>query len=337
MIHTERNFFNTEPHVDRMRRTTFLYLAVIWIVAIIGYHNIFHNQFVWDDKDFIVDWEVSHSFKNIPHILEGDTPYKHNGSYRPLTQVYYLVSYMIWRDNPVGYHINNLLLHMICASLVYLIAWHLFRREEVALLMGVLFATHPLLSEVVNFMTSTYNLAAVFLFLSFYLYLRWKESRRHLHIGLSLLFAFMAYFTYELTLIIPLLVIWYDAIMKRAKEYYAYAAFFSGTVLYFTTKSMLHIGTRGGIFGQNYYWASLASAKAFLKYVALTIFPFRLSVVHPLGDRISSLAKDNLLPAIRASVWLLSGCSSTPSSDIAIPTRLSALGSAGSSSVSSLS
>jgi Tfp pilus assembly protein PilF len=108
------------------------------------------------------------------------------GVYQPLAWMLLEVQYAIWELDPWGYHFVSLLLHALNAALLYLLTVRLIGRSEPALcsdqpwrsnacaaLAAVLFAVHPLRTEVIAWAScQPYLLCATFCLLSVLAYLR---------------------------------------------------------------------------------------------------------------------------------------------------------------------
>jgi Tfp pilus assembly protein PilF len=108
------------------------------------------------------------------------------GVYQPLAWMLLEAQYSIWKLDPWGYHFVSLVLHALNAALLYLLSLSLIRRSEPALcsehpwlshacaaLAAVLFAVHPLRTEVVAWAScQPYLPAATFCLLSVLAYLR---------------------------------------------------------------------------------------------------------------------------------------------------------------------
>src|SRR6185503_5189362 len=74
----------------------------------------------------------------------------------------YLVDHAVlgYGTNALGYHVENVLLHLACAALVYGLVWRLVGRLWPALVAGGLFALHPVTTEAVTYVVGRADLLA---------------------------------------------------------------------------------------------------------------------------------------------------------------------------------
>ncbi len=89
------------------------------------YGPVLNGELIWDDAYLVGEnpffrspvfiWEV------FRHYLFFDS---FSTYYRPIQNWSYMLDYWLWRGEPIGYHITNVLLHALSALLV----WRLFRR-----------------------------------------------------------------------------------------------------------------------------------------------------------------------------------------------------------------
>ena len=92
--------------------------------------------------------------------------------YRPLTLATYLLQWATTGEQTWPFHAVNVLLHTLVSLMVTVLAWRLFRQRSIALLAGLLFAVHPLHTEVVanvvgraELLAAFWSLAALLIFL----------------------------------------------------------------------------------------------------------------------------------------------------------------------------
>ena len=65
-----------------------------------------------------------------------------------------MIDFSLFGDSPVGYHVHNLLWHVICVLLLYFLVKGLTNRIALAFIVALLFATHPIHTEVVTNITN---------------------------------------------------------------------------------------------------------------------------------------------------------------------------------------
>ena len=130
-----------------------LLLAAITFVV---YANTLKNGFVLDDSVMIVNNEyVKQGVQAIPKLLVTPHQAGHwvnpNDEYRPLALVMHAMEYQLWELSPMPYHFINILLFAGCVVLLFLFLWELLARKSmaVAFMAALLFALHPIHTEVV--------------------------------------------------------------------------------------------------------------------------------------------------------------------------------------------
>lgn len=146
--------------------------AIIIIATGIAYFPAIRGEFIFDD------------FMNLTEnrlVQSSDGPYKfwfttEPVDYWPVFNTALWIEWRLWKTNPIGYHLSNLLLHVGAALLI----WRILQRLSIpgAFLAALLFAVHPVNVESVAWITQLKNLLAMlFLLLSILLYLQ-SETRR---------------------------------------------------------------------------------------------------------------------------------------------------------------
>lgn len=164
----------------------------------------------YDDSYFIV---MNSAFNKNPfNIIQSffQTLYTNFDSiyYRPVFQVDMILEYNLFGDNPAGYHLTNLLFHILSVILVYLFFRKLNLETVPAFLLSALFAVHPVLSQAVAWIPGRNDILLMIFLLSGLLvtinYL--KTSGYIAWFGQFILF-FVALFTKETAVVIPLVVI----------------------------------------------------------------------------------------------------------------------------------
>jgi tetratricopeptide (TPR) repeat protein len=182
-----------------------LWLGLVTLVVYIG---VTANKFVWDDKYFIVQNYAlrqpgllfSQFFKVIPL------------AYRPAMFLSLALDFKVWGLDPAGFHLTNLLLHVLNVLLVYLFASRLLGGRSFAPLAGLVFALHPVHSEAVAAMLGRSDLVVtMFSLLGLLAYQGSVEGSRPLRRGGLYAFSLLMYagacLTKESGIILPGLIV----------------------------------------------------------------------------------------------------------------------------------
>jgi len=187
------------------------WLLLCVALAVLTFGNTLRNGFVYDDPFIIEKGVYVKDWSNFFEIYSADYV-EEWGAYvdpgRPLTNLTYFVDYSLWGENPFGYHLTNLLLHLAATGALFLLVLALARSRGAALAAGAIFAIHPVLAEAVNAVSYREDLlVGLLLFVSLAVYVRTEsddEARRRRGIALSLAFYGAALLSKEMAVSLPL-------------------------------------------------------------------------------------------------------------------------------------
>ena len=207
--------------VKKLLAQPIMKIALLVLVTVISYSNIFANEFAGDDRDFIVNWKLNWSPSNIGEMFGGATPVGHEGVYRPLRGIVYIASYVFFEQEIWGYHLLSILIHVVVTLLVYFLVKELTKSESVAWLAGVFFGVHPIHVEAITNITTAFDeVGIIFFLLSVWLYVkRYGEKRlvqKKFYI-LSIICGGAAIFWYEIALVLPIMLMIIDVLIYKKK------------------------------------------------------------------------------------------------------------------------
>ena len=158
-----------------------------WVVGLIlgvtflAFSNSLSNGFAYDDTTQIVGNLFIRDLRNIPKALVTETwywraqqdqdPNKQDKPstpyYRPIFIVYLMLMWKFFGASASGWHVFNLILHLLASYLAFLVIERFTKDRRLAAIASLLFAVHPLRSESVAWISGlTDPLLAVFLFSS---------------------------------------------------------------------------------------------------------------------------------------------------------------------------
>lgn len=144
----------TLPHTTSEGKRNFLIISAIVGISFLIFSPSLNYQFVhWDDPDYILNNLLIRdlSWQGLKNIFT--TPVI--GMYNPLPFVIYAIEYHFWGLDPKVYHLTNLLLHLLVIVVLYQFIFRLTKRYEVATIVTILFAIHPLHVSVVAWTSQT--------------------------------------------------------------------------------------------------------------------------------------------------------------------------------------
>jgi len=96
--------------------------------------------------------------------------------FRPLPSLSLMGDYLLWKNDPFGYRLTNLLMHSLSCVFVFLIGRRLFRRDSVAVLAALLFCNHPWVLLVVFWVAERPSLLSLlFGLVGLYCHIRYRE------------------------------------------------------------------------------------------------------------------------------------------------------------------
>ncbi len=261
-------------------KTKHLHIILIIFLSCIIYSNTFFNPFVFDDKFFIVDNFEIRSLKKIPSYFSEPSV---GNLYRPLRTVLYAFTFFFWKLNPLGYHLNAILLHTLISILVYLIIFETVSNRRFSLIVALLFVTHPTHTARVANMTASFDLPGIlFMSLSIWLYIKHSKDNKVKNLILSIAFFLLGLFSSEEVLMTPLYILLYELGKNANKNNrrIEIGVFFIITISFLALRYLLlrQVGRTAEYFMGDFTIRILSTAVVFLRYLKILFFPFGLTV-----------------------------------------------------------
>ena len=226
------------------------FVAIVVLVAI-GYAPILDKQFLQEDfvQVGIRHFDAQIAAQNgewLPLAFKWGflAPVTKRAVIRVLRDWTMWTDYFAWHLQPLGYHLTNLLLHVLTSFAVTLLMWRLTKKEWTAALAGILFAVMSIHPEAVADIPSRgHQLVALFMVLAMVFYTRLPSRAALVWGGVCFVMALMSV---ETALTLPLLLVLYDVIYKRAEGWRAILK----RELPFWMIWFVYLGARVLLFGQ---------------------------------------------------------------------------------------
>ena len=209
-------------------------LFTIVITSAWLYRDSFSAYFFQDDWFTL---NIS-SAKNLSDVLKFFIPRIDVIYYRPLgMHLPFFLLKIIFGINPLPFHLLTFTTHILNIILVFLLIRILIKKEAIALLSSFFYATSTA-HYIPFFWSSTYPfvLGPTMFFLSFFLFLKFINTKKEILIALSFLFFFLGFFINEIVLFLPLVLVTYMIIFQKTKLFKYLIPYFSLSIIFFVVR-----------------------------------------------------------------------------------------------------
>ena len=262
------------------RRDPLAALALSLLAAICYLPAMLWGGFVWDDyiwyqSQAVLEWSGLGAIWSWPSIIEEE---RH---YWPLTYSTFWLEHKIWGLEPTGYHVVNVLLHLLNSLLL----WRLLLRLTApgAWVVAAVFAVHPLHVESVAWIIERKDvLSGLFYLTAVLVWLRFLEQPRPWRYGLALLLFVAGLLSKSVVVTLPaalLIVQWWKTGRITGKDLLRLAPFFLVALL--ITAADLY-SYDSGRHNFDYSWPErlLIASRALWFYVGKLVWPTDLSIIY---------------------------------------------------------
>ena len=224
----------TTTHGADTAMRTFVAMTLCFILALIAYSNSFQCPFHFDDYGNIVgnpniemqslDWE------SIQNALSGKDRSTQTLS-RPVAYLSFALNYHIGQLNVVGYHVVNLIIHLVTGLFIFLWLSAVFRLPlltnryasdgyAMALLATALWITHPIHVTAVTYIVQRMaGMASMFYTMAMFFYLKGRVAEEfRSKIGwfaACAMSALLAFGTKENTVVLPITLLLFELILLQ--------------------------------------------------------------------------------------------------------------------------
>ena len=292
------------------KKAGYLLISILFLVPLLVYLPTLFNGFVYDDMEQVLanPWIVD--FAHLGDIFFSATWafMKESGGsnyYRPMMHLGFLIEQHLFGFSPKAFHLLNILMHSLNSVLLFFIAikliasWSLRGKEFVnneqldgafitshyymAFSAAMIFALHPINSEVVNWVSALPELTyTLFLFLAFYIYITFNHGARKAALT-SLLF-FLALLSKETAMSFVLIILCYDfSILGHSfiKRYRRYIPYIITAVIYMGLRTYALGGfAQSSMVESTLYGSIINIFPTTLRYIVKLVWPSNLSIIY---------------------------------------------------------
>lgn len=282
--------------------TLFSFLLIL--ITLLTYINILPNKMFFDDEELIYKNAFVSDLGYFPKYFSTNMiagAGKISNMYRPILITSFALDHQIWGNNPLGFHLTSILLHIINVILVLILIKILFNNSQMAFLTALLFAVHPAYSEAVIYASGRTDPLYVFFGLSSVITFLKSVKGNHVNILLyfsSIILFILSLLSKEAAIIIPLLMILSLFVLVNLKNrelnltkfllivpsvlVAAVYFFLRLTFLNFNNTLNFYTGTtltpETSLYSSSIFIRFFTFTKVFFSYIAILIFPSELAV-----------------------------------------------------------
>lgn len=286
--------------ITRILTTKLFLYSYLAFVSLGAFWGAFGQFFIGDDFVWL-KWAATSTFADVPKYFTDASGF----FYRPLDKLLMLIFYSFFSFQPQGYHAVIVLLHVFMGIGVYQLAKLILKKKVWGFVAAVLFLLLPTHAENLYWVSAlSIDLSSVAILYTTIFFLRSTASqkwRSGVWYVFAMLFAAIALMSYELALVVPVLLLVSDFVLHKkfsVKRLVLFVPFALFDVLYFVMRMRAHAFGVGGdysyslvhfipnvignifgylalwIFGENslaFYTLLRTNAKAFSLPIALVV------------------------------------------------------------------
>jgi len=253
-----------------------LAIVLLSLLTVALYLNSLDNSFHFDDTPNIVENPYIRNLEDTPTFFKRAAGY--TGTFRVLTSLSFAINYHFHQLDVFGYHLVNVILHILSGILVYFLSRNLFilwrekknvkpkkktvpedlRINFLAFLTASVFISHPIQVNTVTYIVQrNEGLASFFYLLCLLLFIKGslnKGSKKFLFLAGAGLSFLCSIFSKEIGFTLPLVIIMLDLfficetkkeIQKKIKIYLLLFSAFAIYILFFLKGGMLRFLIKG--------------------------------------------------------------------------------------------
>jgi len=292
----------------------FRFLLFISIVIFIIYSHAFTNGFIWDDTFLIIKNGFIRDLSFLDEAFTTDL-FAYTGLrsnfYRPIQTLSYMFDYSIWGLKPLGYHLGNILIHLLNVGLVFFLSKAISKNNRSSIIAALLFAIHPVHTEAVSYVSGRADLlVSAFLLAGLLLYIKSSHlgnKQKNVYLLVSAVFFLFALLSKEIALIFPLILLFYDrcfnydnAMRKARVVCFRYLPFLLVVIIYFLLRNYAfheYIAHSAEI-KITLYERLLTIPKIILEYLKILILPLDLHMDRYVEPENSLLSLKFFIPGV---------------------------------------
>ena len=272
-------FFNGFSRRDAPAALALCLLAAICYLPAMLWGGLVWDDFIWFQSRAVLEWSGLGAIWSWPSLIEKEA------HYWPLTYTTFWLEHKLWGLAPAGYHVVNVLLHLLNSLLL----WRLLLRLAVpgAWIAAAVFAMHPLHVESVAWIIERKDvLSGLFYLAAVLVWLRFLEQPRPWRYGLALLLFAAGLLSKSIVVTLPaalLIVQWWKNGRITGRDLRRVAPFFLVALLVAVVE-LSSYSAEHALLEFSLPERMLIAARALWFYAGKLVWPADLAVIYPRWD-----------------------------------------------------
>jgi len=251
-------------------------------------------------KSDFVNWDDDVNVQNNNNVQELNAGTIKNmftttiiGGYNPLTTLSFSIENQIFGMKPGVFHFNNLLLHLLCTVLVYILMRKLGMSLFVALVVTILFGIHPMRVESVAWITERKDvLYSLFFLISLIFYITFYKNKKPVYYILALMVFILALFSKIQAVSLPLILILVDYYFERKFQVKQIGNKIPFFILSLATGliGIYFLREQGSLETDTvlpFFQRIFIGTYSLCVYLVKSVFPYQLSAIYPYPSTLS--------------------------------------------------
>jgi Flp pilus assembly protein TadD len=279
------------PNINRIFLKGFRpYLWIIGLGFLLYFQALGLGYVSLDDEHLIIqNYPHISNLANLPQAFLKDVYWRNPGTYyRPLLNVSLMLDAVWGGIKPFAYHLTNVLLHLACGMLMFLLFNRLGFGGGRALFVSLFYLVHPALAQAVAWIPGRNDtLLTLFVISAFLLLIRYLKSNQPLDLAGHLLFFALACLTKEAAVVFPIIGLAYVGIVSRESSKLRKAVMLAAgwAAILAAWYWMRWQAITPAVNAHTRQFANFSETlKGLVSYTGKAFFPFDLSVLPLSGD-----------------------------------------------------
>lgn len=260
------------PIIKKVLSSHIFLVGYLLIAAFLVFGGGIGNFFVADDFVWLKWAATSSSHQFLSYFTNAQGFF-----YRPIDRIVLYFFYTFSSFQPNGYHVFSIIVHFLIGYGVYLLGLQFFKKKIWAWLLALTYIILPIHAEVLFWMATISNsLSTLFMVYALVAFVGYRQKKSGFLYLVSLLLSLFAAFSYELAIVLPLVLFVTDIYLSgfrfKIKSFVAYVPFVLAELLYLLARMRANVAPVGGDYSYNFAHLFPNAIGNFLGYLVTTFF-----------------------------------------------------------------